>query len=544
MKKTLMTCALILSLGLPLCLDDAVAQTQDPRVVRYGEAAVAFASGAIQKVTPRDGMVNLITGDNQSSGNRMLLGTRDVLYLKLDNPAAAAIGDLFTVYRRVRKVFHPLTREYLGSVTIRVAVVKVTDVEHELTTAETVVGYGPIAPGDLVMRFVPPPAGDVGNANRVADLEGEAMIVEIQADKPMTMVSQWNVVYVDRGSADGLQAGDVLDLYRHSVGLPVRKIGQIKVLSTEDHTATARVIKANTRVFKGDRVKRIGGRESREPVAQSWETALAPATVSKGETAPIDLIAKQLTTRKASGESRINLGDLSNVLYYESGQAAIKPEGHHVLDQLIAYLINSGDSRLIRVEGHTDNVEIGPSLRTRYASNVDLSNARADSVVRYLVERGGLDPARLTAVGYGDGRPTATNANEQGRSKNRRVEIVLYEPSPSTSSGNNAPGQAQNDSAPMNVRSEKHTEHPSSDLSQEAGSGTFSIHDQPLRAASPEYSATPDSLDAPDITLSDGNHQPQTTAGDGPVPSSDSSGNNPSPQGIGDQANNPDSSGS
>jgi chemotaxis protein MotB len=542
MKMMMTTCALILPLGLTLCLDDAFAQIQDPRVVRYGETAVAFASGAIQKVTPRDGIVNLITGDNQSSGNRMLLGNRDVLYLKLDNPAAAAIGDLFTVYRRVRKVFHPLTREYLGSVTIRVAVVKVIDVEHELTTAETVVGYGPIAPGDLVMRFVAPPAGEIGSENRVADVEG--MIIEIQADKPMTMVSQWNVVYVDRGSADGLQAGDVLDLYRHSVGLPVRKIGQIKVLSTEDHTATARVIKANTRVFKGDRVKRIGGRESREPMAQSWGIALSPATAPKEERAPTDLVTKQLTTRKASGESRINLGDLSNVLYYESGQAAMKPEGHHVLDQLIAYLIDSSDARLIRVEGHTDNVEIGPSLRARYASNVDLANARADSVVRYLVERGGLDPARLTAVGYGDGRPTATNANEEGRRKNRRVEIVLYEPSPSALPGNNERRQTQNDSAPLNVRSEKRAEHPSSDLSQETGSGTFSIHDHPLQATSPEHSATLDGLDAPDVTLSDGDHQSQTPPGDGPLPSSDSLGNSPSPQGIGDQANNPDSSGS
>lgn len=539
MKKMVTTCALLLPFGLNLCPDDTFAQIQDPRVVRYGEAAITFASGAIQKVTPRDGIVNLITGDNQSSGNRMLLGTRDVLYLKLDNPAAAAIGDLFTVYRRVRKVFHPLTREYLGSVTIRLAVVKVTDIEHELTTAETVVGYGPIAPGDLVMRFVAPPDGEVVREDRSADIEG--MIVEIQADKPMTMVSQWNVVYVDRGHADGLKVGDVLDLHRHSVGLPIRKIGQIKVLSTEDHTATARVIKATTRVFKGDRVKRIG---NREPMVQSWGTAFSPTTAPKEETAPTDLITKQLTTRKASGQSRINLGDASNVLYYESGQAVIQPEGHHVLDQLIAYLSDSGDSRLIRVEGHTDNVEIGPSLRARYASNMELSNARADSVVRYLIERGGLDPARLTAVGYGDGRPIATNTNEQGRRKNRRVEIVLYEPTPSALPGNDASRQAQHQSTPPNVRSEKHAEHPSSDPAQETGSGTFSIHDQTFRATSPEYSATLDGLEAPDATRSESNLQSQTAPGDGPPPLSDSSGNDSSPQGIGDQANVPDSSGS
>ena len=143
-----------------------------------------------------------------------------------------------------------------------------------------------------------------------------------------------------------------------------------------------------------------------------------------------DVVARTLKVQDAGGQSRINLGELSNkFLHYDSGEAAIKPDSYKVLDQLIEYLHTSGDERLVRVEGHADNVEIGPSLKLRYASNWELSKARAGGVVRYLVEKGGLDSARLSSVGYGDSKPAGSNSVEEGRTKNRRVEIVLYTPS-------------------------------------------------------------------------------------------------------------------
>lgn len=76
----------------------------------------------------------------------------------------------------------------------------------------------------------------------------------------------------------------------------------------------------------------------------------------------------------------------------------------------------------IRVEGHTDNVPIQNNL---YPSNWELSTARASRVVRYLVERGGLSPDRLSAAGYGEYRPVASNDTAEGRARNRRVDVVL-----------------------------------------------------------------------------------------------------------------------
>jgi chemotaxis protein MotB len=141
---------------------------------------------------------------------------------------------------------------------------------------------------------------------------------------------------------------------------------------------------------------------------------------------PADLVFSKLIIQDASGQSRLNLGDLAKFLHYDSGDAAIKVENYKLLDQLIEYLRTSGDLRMIRIEGHTDNVEIGPSLKSRYPSNWELSKVRANGVLRYLVEKGGVAPERVSAVGLGDTKPTAMNTAEDGRTKNRRVEILLY----------------------------------------------------------------------------------------------------------------------
>ncbi|MFY4727443.1 OmpA family protein [Nitrospira sp. BLG_2] len=420
--KTLASLVLVLCSGIGVSLDGALAQAPEIDSIRFSEAALAFSSGAIQKTSPIDGTVNLVTGDNQSTGNRMLLGKRDSLYLKLNNPTEVAVGDLFTVYRRVRKVFHPVTKEYLGFVMNRSAVVKVTAADHTLTTAEAVLSYGPISPGDPVMRFVAPtPDMETSLASNISDLEG--MIIELQADRTMTLVSQLNVVYLDRGRDHGLKTGDLLDIHRHSAGLPPRKIGQLRVLSVESHTAAAIVLRANTRVIKGDRFKLVG---YIVPLTQPAATTSESPTSHARQTLPNDLVFSTLKIQDASGQSRLNLGDLTKFLHYDSGDAAIKVENYKVLDQLIEYLRTSGDMRMIRIEGHTDNVEIGPSLKSRYPSNWELSKVRSNGVRSYLLEKGGVEPERISSVGLGDTKPIATNTMEEGRTKNRRVEILLY----------------------------------------------------------------------------------------------------------------------
>jgi chemotaxis protein MotB len=75
----------------------------------------------------------------------------------------------------------------------------------------------------------------------------------------------------------------------------------------------------------------------------------------------------------------------------------------------------------IHVIGHTDNVPI----RSRFASNWELSTARALAAVHFLTEKAGVDPHRVGAVGYGEYRPIADNATAEGRAKNRRIAITI-----------------------------------------------------------------------------------------------------------------------
>jgi len=114
-------------------------------------------------------------------------------------------------------------------------------------------------------------------------------------------------------------------------------------------------------------------------------------------------------------------------IIFPSGSAVISKEGKKVLDKVVSILKDVKDKR-IQIEGHTDNVKIVSELKNRFPTNWELSTARATEVVRYLQEKGGLSPNLLSATGYGEYQPVAPNDSDEGRHKNRRIEIVLLPP--------------------------------------------------------------------------------------------------------------------
>jgi chemotaxis protein MotB len=121
---------------------------------------------------------------------------------------------------------------------------------------------------------------------------------------------------------------------------------------------------------------------------------------------------------------RLTINMVDRVLF-DSGQAQVKPAGVKVLKQ-VGDVLNKISDKQIRIEGHTDNVPISSKLQDRFKTNWELSTARATTVVRYLIDQGGVDRQYLSAVGYADTHPLASNDSEEGRSSNRRIEIVLY----------------------------------------------------------------------------------------------------------------------
>ncbi len=393
----------------------------DLNSIRFGESALVYSSGSIQRSTPQDGFVNMITGDNQTTGNHMILGSRDVLYLRLNNPGDVAPGDLFTIYKRAHKVFHPTTGQYLGHLVNRLAVVQVSQIDKDLTTVQIMRAYAPVSPGNPVMKFVPPTdEGAAVDQPSVGDVEGQ--VVDSQSNMGiMNLVAQRNIVYLDRGREDGIRPGDRMDVVRSGGSLPQRVVGELKILSMEDRTATALITKSISRILKGDRfrVKVHAPAPEAMPISQTPQQSpdVSPAVASS---------PNKFQVQNVASETRISLGDLMKQLRFESGEATIKSEGYQVLNELIAHLKTAAGDQLIRVEGHADNMEIGPSLKSLYQTNWDLSKARAGGVLRYLHEKGGIDSAKLSSVGYGDTKPMASNATDVGRQKNRRVDIVLY----------------------------------------------------------------------------------------------------------------------
>ena len=92
----------------------------------------------------------------------------------------------------------------------------------------------------------------------------------------------------------------------------------------------------------------------------------------------------------------------------------------------IAPVLATLTGQVIEIKGFTDNVPIGPELKAKYPNNIALSKARAETVEKYLASRG-VPPGAMTATGYGDASPVASNDTPLGREKNRRVEIDIAE---------------------------------------------------------------------------------------------------------------------
>ena len=113
---------------------------------------------------------------------------------------------------------------------------------------------------------------------------------------------------------------------------------------------------------------------------------------------------------------------MKGALLFDSGSAELKEESKKVLDKA-ATILERYAKGIIEIEGHTDNV---PMSSAKYADNEELSSARALSVFYYLVDHSYLDPVNIRHSGMGDRVPIVDNSTAEGRSRNRRVEIRIY----------------------------------------------------------------------------------------------------------------------
>lgn len=134
-----------------------------------------------------------------------------------------------------------------------------------------------------------------------------------------------------------------------------------------------------------------------------------------------EMHSKEITISQFQERLKI---ELVNQIIFGNGSTSITSTGQQVLSQ-VGTVLKDLKENFIFVIGHTDSVPIGPDLLPLFASNWELSSARSASVVRYLVEKAGVDPARCVVVGRSLYSPLSTNDTEEGRSQNRRAEIII-----------------------------------------------------------------------------------------------------------------------
>ncbi len=171
----------------------------------------------------------------------------------------------------------------------------------------------------------------------------------------------------------------------------------------------------------GNIQKAFGGRINTKRVERAKEQEV--------EDTVADNLKQSMAINKMSNVVQIDANErrikliLSEAVLFDSGKADLKDRAKEVLKE-IAVELNKVPNEVL-VEGHTDNI---PIHKGRYSTNLELSMARASSVIQFLQSSGiDIDPKRLAGIGYGEYRPITETSNDtpEGRAKNRRIEISL-----------------------------------------------------------------------------------------------------------------------
>jgi chemotaxis protein MotB len=131
--------------------------------------------------------------------------------------------------------------------------------------------------------------------------------------------------------------------------------------------------------------------------------------------------AQEVKIEEIAGKLKVTFVDK---ILFDTGKVEIGTRGKEALLGLADSLRDNKNQNIV-VEGHTDDVPIGLALIDKYPTNWELSAARAIGVVRFLQEKGWLEPERLSAVAYSYYKSVASNDTAEGRRQNRRIEIIL-----------------------------------------------------------------------------------------------------------------------
>jgi OOP family OmpA-OmpF porin len=196
-------------------------------------------------------------------------------------------------------------------------------------------------------------------------------------------------------------------------GLPIA-IATVRMTNT----STGAAVDAETQGAGSFVAKLPGGDYLVEINAETYLSKNRQLTMTAAQEQTVDVVL-----RKKPTTSHVSLGkgeiSIRGTIHFGTNNAELRPDGEQLLDEVADVLVKHAELRRIRVEGHTDN-------RGGVEKNLNLSKARAASVVSYLVKQG-IDPSRLESEGYGASQPLVPNITPAQRAKNRRVAFKIVD---------------------------------------------------------------------------------------------------------------------
>jgi chemotaxis protein MotB len=186
--------------------------------------------------------------------------------------------------------------------------------------------------------------------------------------------------------------------------------------------------------FPGDQSKSSAAYPAQTAMKAASAPAAQQADMAKSSTRPVDVAELQQQLGAAIGQEIKNhevdtrvtpegfVISLKELGFFRSGQAALMPGASEKIARIAKVLASHGLE--LRVEGHSDDQ---PIHNAQFASNWELSTARAMAVMLMILKDSSYDPGKISVSGYGEFRPIADNATAEGRSMNRRVDLVVVE---------------------------------------------------------------------------------------------------------------------
>lgn len=354
-------------------------------LVLVGDQALAFQGGYI---LPHQEQVTATLLGTREIKN--LFASGDVLFIRFTQPGDYRQGDRFTLYRPDHVVFHPVTNRMMGHLIRILGIVELTATPANLIgEARIVRSFDAIRPGDPLMPFqFPAGTTDQGLTERPPVL---GTITDFLVSRQVT--AQGDIVYIDKGAADGVAIGDWFNIIRPAthrafmIQLPDETIAELRILGVQERTATALVTVTSDALRRGDVVTRASNR------------AGAPREVS----IPVEP-ATMVPARRQIGDT-----------LFAFDRFSLSEKAKTDLADVVALLKENPSAKLF-IAGYADE-------RGSREYNLALGERRATAVQQYLGGLGLKNP--MATSSFGEERPVCTDHSEPCYSVNRRVHLLL-----------------------------------------------------------------------------------------------------------------------